>query len=157
MLRFSILGNWLLSRLFSPDMKSLHTRLFHHVPAANMTAVPTFSEGLPAAVHSQQLMECCSRDQDINMLPTQSTSIPWLNQVLRPIPRYANSQNRNTTLIDWLAETKIKIKIIFSNYFSKWIIIETQLMKISPKLSWLHPANIWWYLIVDHSQWLTSA
>ena len=93
---------------------------------------------------AQQLIE--SWDQDINMLPTQSYSIPRLTKSPWPILGMPTAKLPDTTLITRLDETPKSWNNTFSQYRSKWI---------SLKLSWLHPTNIWWYLRLDHSQWLT--
>ena len=67
---------------------SVHTRLFPHDRAADRPAV----HSLQHCNTSQQLIEC--RDQDINMLPTQSYSIPRLKKSPWPEMPAAKLQTR---------------------------------------------------------------
>ena len=87
------------SLLLSMIHVSAHTRLFPHVRAA--VCRPSLSLQPCTAVHLVSPINrvLCSPDQDINMLPTQSYSIPRLTKSLDPMPKDASSQNIHTTLI----------------------------------------------------------
>ena len=79
---------------------SLHTQGYF-LTFVLQSAGPSLSLQPCTAVHLVSPINrvLCSQDQDINMLPTQSYSIPRLTKSLDPMPKDASSQNVHTTLI----------------------------------------------------------